>query len=83
MNPFIHLFRLFVVLALPCLGGCTQIPALDSITDSAVTQAPYPTLVPFESFHTTPPPPVDPAASLVAAGQDLADRAQSQQQGNP
>lgn len=83
MNLFFHPFRLFVVLAVPGIGGCTQIPAPDLVTDSAVTQTPYLTLVPFETFHTTPPPPVAPAAALMAAGQDLTNRAQSQQQGQP
>ncbi len=83
MSPFVHPFRLFVVLAVPGLGGCTQFPALDRITDPAVTQAPYLTLVPFETFQTTPPPSVDPAASLLAAGNKLNNRAQNQQQGQP
>lgn len=83
MNAFFRPFRLFLALAVPGLTGCTQIPAPDRITDTAVAQAPYPTLVPFESFQTTPPPSVDPAAALVAAGNTLTNRAQNQQQGQP
>lgn len=58
-------------------SGCTQFPELDQAIDPAVFQAPYPSLLPFDTLQasTTMVASVDPTAALAVRAAALRVRA--------
>ncbi|MCY1127257.1 hypothetical protein OU426_10370 [Frigidibacter sp. RF13] len=62
-----------VLVAVTCVSllACAPRPATEAAESAAVAQAPYPTLLPFESLTPPPPPPPGLVAGLLAEGAAL------------
>lgn len=70
----------FALLTVTCLAlaACAPRPAFKAADGTDVTQAPYPTLLPFEALTAPPAPPPGLVQGLVAQGAALAADAAAQ-----